>query len=143
MTVVAVTPVNASAKRLQVYSFFEDTEILVDNDNFETVDTDTQVFVFDKRNFEAVLIELFNNDGANSLDYEFSGHPDESDTPPPITEPAEKWHVFQNGTGTLTTKTNVAKFISDPWAWIMVRVKRTTPPNNATLDINIREVRPK
>jgi len=140
MTVVAVTPVNSSAKRLQVYSFFQDTGIVVDNDDFETDNTDSQVFVFDKRNFAAVLIELFNPDAANSLEYEFSGHPDEQATPPTITEPPEKWHVFQNGTGTLAAKKEVAKFISDNWAWIMVRVKRTAA--STSLDINIRETRP-
>jgi len=142
VTVVTVTPVNSSAKRLQVYSFFEDTAILVDNDNFETLDTDTQVFVFDKRNFSSVLMEIFNSGATNSLDYEFSGHPEESDTPPTITEPPEKWHVFQTGTGTLTPKTNVAKWIDDNWAWIMIRVKRTSSPNDTTVDINIRETRP-
>lgn len=142
MTVVAVTPVNASAKRLQVYSFFEDTGIAVDNDNFETNEDDAQVFVFDKRNFSRVLMEIFNSGATNSLDYEFSGHPDESDTPPPITEPAEKWHVFQTGTGTLLPKKNVAKWIDDNWAWLMIRIKRTSSPNDTTAEINIRETRP-
>lgn len=142
MTVVAPTPVNSSAKRLQVYSFFQDTLIAVDNDAFETGDTDTQVFVFDKRNFARVLMQIFNSGDTNSLDYEFSGHPDESDTPPTITEPAEKWHVFLTGTGTLAPKENVAKWIDDNWAWLMIRIKRTTTALDTTVDINIRETRP-
>lgn len=142
MTVIEVTPVNSSAKRLQVYSFFQDTNVTVDNDNFETNNTDDQVFVFDKRNFARVLMEIFNSGSSNSLDYEFSGHPDESDTPPTITEPAEKWHVFLTGTGTLAPKENVAKWIDDNWAWLMIRVKRTSSPNDTTVEINIRETRP-
>jgi len=142
VTVVSVTPKNSAAKRVQVYSFFQDTDISVDNDDFETNDTDTQVFVFDKRNFSKVLMEVFNSGDTNSLDYEFSGHPDESDTPPPITEPAEKWHVFLTGTGTLAPKENVVKFIDDNWAWLMIRIKRTTTVLNTTVDINIRETRP-
>lgn len=142
MTVVSPIPVNSSEKRLQVYSFFEDTGIAVDNEDFETDETDIQVFVFDKRNFAGVMLGIFNSGLTNSLDYEISGHQDETDTPPTITNPAKKWHVFLTGTGTLAPEEEVPYWIDEIWSWIMIRVKRTTTLLDTTVDINIRETRP-
>jgi len=113
VTIVTPIPVNSSAKRLQVYSFFEAVAVVVDNDNFKTTNTDDQIFVFDKRNFAGVLMEIFNAGDTNSLDYEISGHTDESNTPPTITEPPEKWHVFTTGTGTLGPKEEVPHWVNE------------------------------
>lgn len=57
---------------------------------------------------------------------------DTNNEPPPIDS---SWYTFPTGSGSVKPLQTDAKFISDPWIWIILRVKRTSSGNNAVFSV--------
>lgn len=139
MPVLAVPALNPNHEILERAAFGESLAIAVDNDNFSTTIADVENIIIDNSNMASLLIHLFNNAGTNSFDYEVSGHANYNNgVPPGLNEPARDWFILPSGTGSIANNASAALSVTDDWAWIMIRVKRTTAAQDSVADVRVR-----
>ncbi|KKL91958.1 hypothetical protein LCGC14_1889470 [marine sediment metagenome] len=138
MPVKAVPALNSNHEIIERAATAEQLAIAIDNNAFSAVLADVENIVIDNRNMASLLIHLFNNAGTNSFDYEISGHAKQVDVPPALSIAPKDWVVLPNGTGSVANDANAALTVTDDWAWIAIRLKRTVSSNNSIADIFIR-----
>ncbi len=138
MPVKAVPAVNAAHEIIEKAAVAEELGITIDNDAFSATLADVENIVIDNRNMASLLIQLFNNAGTNSFDFEISGHAKEVDVPPALSIAPEDWVVLPGGTGSVANDAAVAVSVTDDWAWIAIRLKRTVASNNSIADVFLR-----
>lgn len=139
MTLIALANKHGAQNIREPYATDEQLGIAVNTDAFvATPQTDERIILIDNRNLKSLLIHFFNNAGTNGFDFEVSGHAKEVDAPPTLSVAPEDWHVLPNGTGTVTDDDSDAVSVTDDWAWIAIRLKRTSAGLNSIADIFIR-----
>ena len=141
MPEVTFTDEHGAQNIREQYGHSETEGIAVDNNTFSTVIADVENIIIDNRNLASLLIHLFNDGGTNSFDYEISGHAKEVDTPPSLSEPNEDWHVLPDGTGSIANNASDAVSVTDDWAWIAIRLKRTSSGLDSIANVYIRALK--
>ena len=104
-----------------------------------TVDSDTDVDVkaFDPRKFATgFILGCHNSDAADGLIFTIYGDPDFSDATPPDFA-TNKWVALPNGSKTIAAGVSDAITNTDPWRWILIRVKRETSAQDAIANFYI------
>ena len=138
MPIKVITPKNKTLVTKEKYSSVKEEGITIDNDAFSATLADVENILIDNRNQSKLLIHLFNNGGTNSFDFEVSGHAEELDAPPALAVAPTEWFVLPNGTGALANNASIALCITDNWAWIAIRLRRTITALDSIADVFIR-----
>lgn len=113
------------------------------------VNSDAEIIVgaIHKEDFTNLLFQI-NNSGANSLDFAFYGSAENDivasnlphEPPPDYDGTTALWTLLPEGTGSVATSNSDARFVSDPWTWILITVKRTTAGQSTTGLLSARAV---
>ena len=91
---------------------------------------------FDVRNYTSLLFYIQNSGGTNDLDYDLYGHGDENDGTSP-TFSTNTWFQLK-GTTTVQENANAVETLTDRYAYIVFRMKRTTSGQNTTAKVWVR-----
>ena len=139
MPVLAVPALNAAHEVVEKAAFGESLAVDVDNDAFSATLADEEIIMIDNSNMASLLIHLFNNAGTNSFDYEVSGHGNyNGGTPPSLSVAPQDWFVLPSGTGAVANNASAAVSVTDDWAWIAIRLRRTVASNDSIADVRVR-----
>lgn len=137
MTLIVLSNKSGAQNIKKPYATDEQLGIAVDQDAFQTAEANALNLIIDARNLESLLIHFFNNAGTNSFDYQILGHAKEVDTPPTLEEPNQAWKELVVPTA-LANDIAASEVITDDWAWIAIRLRRTTSAQDSIADVFIR-----
>lgn len=100
-------------------------------------DVDTDFAFIDMRGCSELMIQLKNTHTTHGLTYTIYGTAEEVDTPYAY-DPA-RYGAIATLTGNIAALANVIKTITDNYSWILVRIKRQTTLQDATVSIIARQ----
>lgn len=130
------SPVYDEQDRYLVIGYSAENEsIAVDSNTFE------DVLLINNKKTKDLLLHIYNSHASNSLDYEIYGHAKESSSAP-ATDAAgiKQWKELKASTS-LAAESETAETLTDHWAWILVRMKRTTTDQDAAAKVWVRAKR--
>lgn len=134
MVIVIPRFINDSRNKVLSGALYDVLNIAIDNAEFPTDFSNSKVFIFRKENFPQLALE-FNNTGENAIDYEVSG----KIAFPEVTEAIDDtWEVIKDGAASLDSKGNKIIFITDPYTYVMIRVKEAVANSAGVLDFHLR-----
>ena len=138
MTIVTLVDEHGAQNLREQYAHDEILNLLIDQDAFQTTpDTNNLLILIDNRNLDSLMVHLNNIGGTNGVNYEVLGHAQEVDIPPALQEPNTRWSEITADV-TISANGNAVEIATDDYAWIVIRLRRTTAAQNTNADIFIR-----
>ena len=127
--VFTTTNFNGSASIVTATDVLEDEAITL-TDSFVVKGT------FDVRNYTKLLFYIQNSGGTNDLDYDIYGHADPNNG----TAPTFSTNTWFQLIGTTTVQENAVKVetLTDRYAYVVLRMKRTTSAQDTTAKVWVR-----
>ena len=135
MPIIAFADKHGAQNIREQYGHDDELGIAVNENAFQTAEANALVLLFDNRNLAELLLHFYNNAGTNSFDYQILGHALEIDVPPTLTEPMTSgWEELVAPTGVANNATD-KQVITEDWAWIAVRLRRTTSGQDSIANV--------
>lgn len=131
ITPISLTQLHGSGLYKREVQYAQETGISIDSDTY------TDEVCIEHRHLSLVTFTIYNS-GANSLDFTIYGHLDENGGVPPAF--STQWAEIPKAGSDCTIATDVTKAetLTENWAWLLIRMKRTAAGQSTTATFTIR-----